>query len=191
MFILLAGISVIHWVILLIVVLLMIGVPLLAVLVLSQRRRSAGVGSPDRLTNNNDLAGVTVESSEPAWEAHADTLRQWYVVYLACWIGGAVLYILGTGMEESSTTNAFTMLGGSLFVGSLLLYVVCMVYAYRVQAALNAAGLYKHGAWQIIVAALILNPGCLGFYVPLSVLLAARRIRKRLASRNDRSRQEL
>jgi hypothetical protein len=115
---------------------------------------------------------------QPAWDALARSLRRWYFVYLACWLGGIALFLIGIGIEKGLAAYALIILGGSLFVGSLVVYVVCMVYAYRVQAALNSAGLYEHGAWQIIVAALILNPAVLGFYVPLSVLLVTRRIRQ-------------
>jgi hypothetical protein len=59
-----------------------------------------------------------------------------------------------------------------------------MFYAYKVQANLNKAGLMRAGAWQIVVAALFLNPFLFGFYIPLSVLFAVRSIRKKLALNN-------
>ncbi len=115
---------------------------------------------------------------EPVWSTLARILRRWYFVYLASWLGGIALFLIGVTTEKGLVAYALMILGGILFVGSLVVYVICMVYAYRVQAALNSAGLYKPGAWQVIVAALILNPAILGFYVPLSVLLVTHRIRQ-------------
>jgi hypothetical protein len=116
--------------------------------------------------------------NDPVWDTLARTLRRWYCLYLACWLGGIALFFIGIAIEKSIGAYALMILGGILFVGSVVVYVICMVYAYQVQAALNSAGLYDPAAWQIIVAAVILNPAILGFYVPLRVLLVIRRIRQ-------------
>jgi len=61
-------------------------------------------------------------------------------------------------------------------------YVGCIVYCYRIQKDLNIAGLYRRGAWQVIVGAFFLNPFLLGFFIPISVLVAESSIAKRLRS---------
>lgn len=65
-------------------------------------------------------------------------------------------------------------LGAIFFLGSLIPYVGSMYCAYQTQRGLRDRGEIKSGPWQVLVAALILNPFLIGFYVPLSVSWAAR-----------------
>jgi ABC-type enterochelin transport system permease subunit len=106
-------------------------------------------------------------------EGQVGKLRRWFFVYLGCWLGGIVFLFIGG--------EAAVYVGLFLFFGSLVPYIISMVYAYKVQASLKNAGLIRSGAWHIVVAALIITPFTFGFYVPLSVLLAVRRIRIKLA----------
>jgi hypothetical protein len=121
--------------------------------------------------------------TETSWETKADNLRRWFLVYLAVWLAGIGLLVAGSGAGETRFADAASVLGRVLFLGCLVPYVISMVYAYKTQASLHTAGLYRHGAWHVVVAALILNPYVFGFYVPLSVLLTARRLRGNLVSR--------
>lgn len=110
----------------------------------------------------------------PILESQVRNLRRWYFIYLSCWLGGIVLsYVIGG--EVASMIAIF------LIFGSIIPYIICIVHAYKVQANLKKAGLVKSGAWQIVVAALLFTPFVVGFYVPLSVLLEVRSIRKKLS----------
>jgi len=97
----------------------------------------------------------------PAWVPPTDRLRTWYRLYLVLWTLGLVLFVL-------------SLPGRSLLALSLIPYVVSIVYAYRVQRELHAAGLARTRAWTVIVGALLLN-FLVGFFIPALVLRAARR----------------
>jgi len=76
---------------------------------------------------------------------------------------------------DSETPDGVVLRVGTIsFFGSLVPYVVSMVRAYQVQRGLHDSGEIKSGPGQVLVAALILNPYFIGFYVPLSVSWAAR-----------------
>ena len=115
-------------------------------------------------------------NDSPIWESQVGKLRRWYFIYLGCWLGSIIPYFIGGEIA----TSIFLF----LIFGSLVPYIISMFYAYKVQANLNKAGLIRAGAWQIVVAALFLNPFLFGFYIPLSVLFAVRSIRKKLALNN-------
>ena len=102
------------------------------------------------------------------WTADTRRLRLWFVVYLVSW--GVGLFALLASSGPDLTPGLYVLLL------CLVPYVPCTVYAYRVQKHLNAAGLYPHGAWQVIVGAILLNPFVFGFWIPASVLWSARRI---------------
>jgi hypothetical protein len=116
--------------------------------------------------------------SDPVWRQNRMMLTRWMFIHLAVWIGGAVVMIAGAG----SSHEPILMAGIVLFVASLIPYVGALIYAYRVQNTLNRAGLYKHGAWQIVAGGLILNPLVLGFVIPVSVINTARVVERRLKS---------
>ena len=105
------------------------------------------------------------------WSANAVKLKNWFVAYLLT---------LSAGLYLAINSNFNNPVGIILIFGALIPYIVSVVFAYRVQRALNEAKLYKGGAWQIIAGALLLNPFILGFLIPASVLWATRRIERRI-----------
>ena len=117
-----------------------------------------------------------MSTTSPArpWTADRLKLKRWLLIFLACWIGGAGAWILGAGTH----VEVLSTFGVSIFIFAVVPYVVSLVHAYRVQKKLNEAGLYKPGAWQIIVGGLILNPWLLGFAIPVSVLSTVNRIQR-------------
>jgi hypothetical protein len=106
------------------------------------------------------------------WSADRAALRKWLLIYLASWLGGAAVLIAGLVTEQSTVTG----IGLSVFFLSLVPYIVSLVFSYRVQDKLNKSGLYKPGAWQIVVGGLVLNPLVLGFAIPTSVFFKVRQI---------------
>jgi hypothetical protein len=111
----------------------------------------------------------------PNWLPDSSRLLKWFVAYLALWIPGAILSISELSSEPPPGSTPW---GTLLLALSLIVYIVSIVYAYRVQRDLHAAGLYRHGPWNVIVGALILNPFVLGFFIPASVLWTAWRVRR-------------
>jgi len=105
------------------------------------------------------------------WSASAGKLKNWFVAYLLT---------LSAGLYLAVNSDFNNPVGLILIFGSLIPYITCVVFAYQVQRTLNAAKLYKGGAWQIIAGALLLNPFLLGFLIPASVLWATRRIERRI-----------
>lgn len=112
----------------------------------------------------------------PSWYRSWQSLRTWFRIYLATWLGGAVVAI-GGGIVASGSEGRrelMILVGVGLFLSSIVPYVGSMYFAYKVQGSLRVAGEIKSGAWQVLVAGLLLNPYLLGFYVPLSVSFAAK-----------------
>jgi hypothetical protein len=70
-----------------------------------------------------------------------------------------------------------------IMYAALVNYVGMMWLAWRIQKTLHVSGLYRHGAWQVWVGALLLNPCALGWWIPVSVMLRAHRIRTALRAR--------
>jgi hypothetical protein len=108
-------------------------------------------------------------AAEYPWSPDAKQLRQWFIGYLLTFSAG--IYVLSTAIAPA---------GIVMIVAALIPYIASIAFAYRVQRALNQAGLYKPGAWQIIAGALLLNPFLLGFLIPTSVLWVTRRIEKKI-----------
>jgi hypothetical protein len=106
------------------------------------------------------------------WDADRRRLTMAFVLYLIMWIGGIAVWFCGMTLRSDELMN----IGGFLFFGSILPYIAAVVFAYIVQDKLHKSGLYKGGAWQIVVGAVILNPYALGFVIPTSVLLASGKI---------------
>ena len=77
-----------------------------------------------------------------------------------------------------------------MFVLSVLPYGATLVYSYKLESKLNKAGLYKPGAWQVLMGGLILNPWLLGVIIPASALRAERKARASLETQKS-SRAEL
>ena len=105
------------------------------------------------------------------WSANKDKLRAWFTGYLLT-VSAGWYWAVNTGFESG--------LGLLVFFGSLVPYIVCVSYAYRVQDTLNKAKLYKPGAWQIIVGAVMFNPFILGIVIPASVLWVTKRIENKI-----------
>ncbi len=109
--------------------------------------------------------------NEFPWSANSARLKTWFVAYLLTVSAGWTMVI---------NSNFESPIGLAVFFGSLIPYIGCIVFAYRVQDALNRAKLYKSGSWQVIAGALLLNPFALGFLIPASVLWVTRRIERRI-----------
>jgi hypothetical protein len=143
--------------------------------------RGAELARPKSTANPDD----PTQGSD--WDLLLKRLVFFYCIYLICWFSCVAAIAVGEGMYENPDLGGgLIVLGKLLAVAMLLAYIVCIILSYKIQSALNESGLYKAGAWQIVVAGVILNPGCVGFYVPLSVILTARRIRKKLALESER-----
>jgi hypothetical protein len=91
------------------------------------------------------------------------------------WIRGTCILPGGNG-----TAMVIGNIGRLLFLMSVVPYVVAMVLAFQVQKELHRQQHIKEGPWHVIVAALILNPYVLGFYVPLSVSIKAAGTKRQL-----------
>jgi len=120
---------------------------------------------------NTDTQQTTTTESTTTWRALTPTLWRIYFVYLIVWLPSLIL----TGYairEERSSLIGWGLLGLGI---SVVIYLVCMVYAGRIQGSLHREGLSKSGVAPIVIAAFVLNPIFGGFYVPLSVLLSARK----------------
>jgi hypothetical protein len=70
-----------------------------------------------------------------------------------------------------------------IMYAALANYFVLTWLCYKIQKTLHDSGLYGHGAWQVWVGALLLNPCALGWWIPVSVILSARRTRRALEAR--------
>ena len=104
----------------------------------------------------------------PALEKHIVAVKWLFAVYAA----GLALFwyqLVAVGHDQPIVT-------GLLWVGGLA-YCVLIVECTIIQGKLFEAGLYKHRSWQVIVGALFLNPCFLGWWIPVSILLAVRRAR--------------
>ena len=111
---------------------------------------------------------MTTPQPADQWMRDAATLKKWYLGYLAPWALGWILLIAGQPTEVSL----------SVLLASIIPYIGCIVFAYRVQNGLNKAGLVKSGAWQVIVGAILFNPIVIGWAIPTSVLWAARKAKR-------------
>ena len=96
-------------------------------------------------------------------------LRTWFLVYLATWLSAIILLL-----SQKSMTD-FTV---ALWGGSLVLYIVCLVYSYNVQMSLYSLGLTKGSGVAVVFGGLILNPLFLGFVIPLWILIDSKKIEK-------------
>ena len=130
----------------------------------------------------------------PAWVGKADRLRKWFYTYAGLSIPGVSLSIFPLPFGNGP--------GGWLRILSLMAYGVAVVYAYRVQSDLRAAGLTRTGAWTVVAAvALILvligrtqGPETRGdvlltmvLLVPAAVLSGVRRVKRSLAEAGNQS----
>jgi hypothetical protein len=107
-------------------------------------------------------------------EGRTNRLRGWFTVYLVMLVSGYAMAIPGV----LSGNEILTGMGGLLFLGAVVPYIGAIVNGYKIQRTLNAKGLCKSGAWQVIAGALILNPLAFGFWIPLSVLRTVKRLKR-------------
>jgi hypothetical protein len=121
------------------------------------------------MTSNSPAASTAPASGAGGWRALTPTLWRLYAVYLTVWLFGMAVFV------RSAMANDNMVLAGIALFASVPLYVVCLVYAGRIQSSMHREGRSKSGVVPIVIAGMVLNPLFLGFYVPLSVLLSARR----------------
>ncbi len=126
-------------------------------------------------TRTSSLKPVRAGGRRP-WAADVEALRKWFRLFLIAWLGGGAILILGV----SANVEAVLYVGFAGFIGSIIPYLKSLQYSYRVQRKLNAANLYKPGAWQVVVGGLMLNPFVLGFLIPRSVLSTVKRVERDL-----------
>lgn len=106
---------------------------------------------------------------------YGSRLKRWFLIYLMVWLGGIGIFVFSAFSES----QPIALLGLVVFLGSIIPYISAMIFAYRAQKILYESEVYPHGPWHIVVAALILNPWAVGFYVPLSTLLLFRRLHRK------------
>ncbi len=109
------------------------------------------------------------------WQKNAENLRVFFGFGALAWCV-YLFSLIGYGVTESPDFLEI------LRVGFILLYISwfpVVVYAYKIQRDLHRYGLYKHGAWHVVVAGLLLSP-LIGLYVGFSSLRLARRIKRQL-----------
>jgi hypothetical protein len=114
------------------------------------------------------------------WTDDLARLKKVYIIYLATWLAGSGSLIRGISAAQESG-SAWTSAGVMLLLVALIAYIFCLIFSYQVQKGMNDAGLSTHHPAHIIVAGLIFNPCIVGFWIPLSVMLAARKALKRAA----------
>jgi hypothetical protein len=100
-------------------------------------------------------------------------LRTWFATYLAAWLSALILL-----MSQNSITDITVALWG----GTLVLYIVCLVFSYNVQMSLYSLGLTKGSGAAVVIGGLILNPFFLGFVIPLWILIDSKKIEKTVAA---------
>lgn len=108
----------------------------------------------------------------PAWLAQQRHLWVWYSVYLAMWIGFFLSMALGN-----------ETLGGVLMVGSLIPYVLSLVLAYKIEKQLYESKLDPYSHRWILAWGIILTPWILGFSIPLTVIIKARKAMRKLQAK--------
>lgn len=129
-----------------------------------------------------DFAGNygQVANNPDSWLDSWSNLRVALKIYLVMWLGGGLVMVIRMVATEGSGLAALRGPGTLVFLSSVLPYFVAIVFAYQVQDELSREKHISHGAWQVVVAALFLNPYVLGFYVPLSVSMKARSVARNL-----------
>jgi len=127
------------------------------------------------------------QTKTPDWIISWKSLRIWIKIFLILWLGGGGVFLFFTtrGADSNQLFSIIKSIALIAFLSSIVPYIFCMVFAYKVQAGLHDEGYIKHGPWQVLVAAIILNPYFLGFYVPLSVSGAARKAAKTLKAKDE------
>jgi hypothetical protein len=120
------------------------------------------------------------DSRTPRWPAlKLDVpLQQLY----AC-LGIYVVTLLVFWLEVTKVISLPESVFNPFAYAALANYLVLVWLCYKIQKVLYDSGLGRHGAWQVVVGALLLNPCAFGWWIPISVLLSARRMRRALRER--------
>jgi len=98
-------------------------------------------------------------------------------VFLAVWMGGALVAVVGGFLEN----RILFWSGATLFLLSLVPYIVTLVYSYRLQSKVSQAQGSGSGGVGVVLGGLLLNPYMLGVIMPALVLRAERNARARLS----------
>jgi hypothetical protein len=109
------------------------------------------------------------------WESDRVRLEHSLYLFLAVWIGGAAIAVVG-GFTE---INILFWSGAVLFLLSIIPYVITLVYAYRLQKKVSRARGHGSGGW-VVLGGLFLNPFILGVIIPALVLRSERNVRAQL-----------
>ena len=126
---------------------------------------------------------MTTTGPSVNWEPDRFRLERSLYVFLAVWIGGALIAAVG-GFTEN---NVVFWGGAILFLLSLIPYIVTLVYSYRLQDKVSEAQGNRSGAGWVVIGGLILNPFILGVIIPALVLRSERNVRTRLSGVSDQS----
>ncbi|MER2513965.1 MAG: hypothetical protein ABTQ25_16380 [Nitrosomonas ureae] len=103
------------------------------------------------------------------WSRQLRKLKLFTVAYVVLLIAMFSLMSAGKNIKGDG------MLGGLLILTGLAFYIVALVYAYETQKEMNDAKVYSPGAWQVVVAGIILNP-ILGWLIIWSVIRKAQKL---------------
>ncbi len=88
------------------------------------------------------------------WTDDLARLKKIYLGYLAAWLGGGALLILG--MSSGAESGGGLAASGVVLLGiALICYIACLVFAYRVQKGMKADGLTTHDPAHIIIAGIV------------------------------------
>jgi hypothetical protein len=117
----------------------------------------------------------------PTWpelqlDGHVSRLR----ISLAAYFVSLVLfwmYVAGSSLGRLETVLV------PFFYAALANYLCLVWSAYKIQQVLYDSGPYKHGGWHVWIGSLLLNPVALGWLIPVSVLIAAAGMRRKLEAR--------
>lgn len=123
---------------------------------------------------------MTAPVSPTAWRVHLPALRGWFALYLLLW--APTLFLIFTGPPGDASTHVVVLIWATIAA-----YVGTIVYSYRTQRDLHAAGLYKYRPWQVVAGAILLNPLFFGPLIPTSVLWTAYRVARRRAGNQEGS----
>jgi hypothetical protein len=113
----------------------------------------------------------------PTWEAlrlarHLTGLKialvPYFVLLVCFW-----LHVLGVWRLQAGLLDTVGW-------GLALTYLFLVAETFYIQKVMHDSAVYKHGAWQVVVGAACLNPCVFGWWMPLSVLWVAARVRGQL-----------
>ncbi len=130
---------------------------------------------------------VLLDERTPTWGAlrldrHVSRLKVTLVPYFALVIC-LWLRMLGVWPMREALFNACAW-------ALALTYLFLIAEAFYIQKVMHDSAVYRHGAWQVVVGAVVLNPCALGWWMPVSVLLAAARVRRELEALENKRKAE-